>query len=452
MDWKNKLSGIQNRIRFQLHSRLYDGIEGVLDFFQVSPRQKADLDKNGSLSRFEFEKMLGSVGIFLSTQELSELFRYYDKNNDQQICIPEFLTAITDSLNERRRSAITQAWQLLKEIAPTVVTTEWLSQRYNSSQHPRVVTREKTADQVAAEFGRSIERYAERGVVTEEGFFQYCNALSATAPKEHDEYFVDLLVKTWDLGCNPAHPPVESILRLEDILYEKIRQRTKPTEDEGRAILRVFRFFDSDNSGAVTITEFKSALERFGCTFSSAELTALFRYYDLDRSGKLDYEELSKAMAKKGSAQTDQFGQGKDIPVAVLEKLRKELLQRGIYGIRGIGQVFRRMDSNKDDCLDRHEFEWGLRESGHRMSPMDLDRLFRYFDRNHDDRISHDEFLVALRGDINDARRVWVRKAWLKVDPSSQGKAALSVVGSAYDPTHSPKVRARLVPQWSQYS
>lgn len=394
------------------------------------------------LSRYEFEKMLGSVGIFLSTQEMSELFRYYDKNNDQQICVPEFVTAISDSMNERRKAAAIQAWRLLLQAAPRVVTVEWMSQRYNSALHPRVVTREKTEEQVASEFTRAIARYAVGSEVTEDGFLQYCTSLSSTTPQEYDEFFVDLLVKTWGLGHNADNPPPKDILRLEEILYEKIRQRTRPTEDEGKAILRVFRFFDADNSGAVSPPEFKQALERFGCTFTEAEIAALFRHYDADRSGIIDYEELSKAMAKKGSPQYDQFTQGKDVPVAVLDKLKKELIQRGVYGVRSIGLIFRRMDSNKDNALDRYEFEWGLRESGHRLSPMDLERLFRYFDRNHDNSISHDEFLVTLRGDLNTTRRTWVRKAWEKLDTTVQGKVALTAVGASYDPTHSPKFRS----------
>ena len=59
-------------------------------------------------------------------------------------------------------------------------------------------------------------------------------------------------------------------------------------------------------------------------------------------------------------------------------------------GIRGLGIIFRRMDNNRDKKLDKYEFEWGLRENGHNLSPLDLERLFQYFDRNKDGRISYD--------------------------------------------------------------
>ena len=55
-------------------------------------------------------------------------------------------------------------------------------------------------------------------------------------------------------------------------------------------------------------------------------------------------------------------------PVDVLLKVKKELLKRGAHGIRGLGIVFRRMDNSGNRKLDRHEFEWGIKENGHNLS------------------------------------------------------------------------------------
>jgi hypothetical protein len=38
MDWKNKLPVIQNRLRFQLFARKYDGMEKVWEQFRVCAR------------------------------------------------------------------------------------------------------------------------------------------------------------------------------------------------------------------------------------------------------------------------------------------------------------------------------------------------------------------------------------------------------------------------------
>jgi calcyphosin len=38
--------------------------------------------------------------------------------------------------------------------------------------------------------------------VTEQGFLDYYADINATLPAEKDDYFVDLIVKTWGLNAN----------------------------------------------------------------------------------------------------------------------------------------------------------------------------------------------------------------------------------------------------------
>jgi Ca2+-binding EF-hand superfamily protein len=89
----------------------------------------------------------------------------------------------------------------------------------------------------------------------------------------------------------------------------------------------------------------------------------------------------------------------------VLDKILSVLKSRGANGIRGMGIIFRRMDNGRDKKLDRYEFMWGLKENGHNLSPSEFERIFKYFDKNNDGKIDYDEFLRAIRGDINQRRR-----------------------------------------------
>jgi hypothetical protein len=40
--------------------------------------------------------------------------------------------------------------------------------------------------------------------VTEQGFLDYYADINATLPAEKDDYFVDLIVKTWGLNANAS--------------------------------------------------------------------------------------------------------------------------------------------------------------------------------------------------------------------------------------------------------
>jgi Ca2+-binding EF-hand superfamily protein len=195
---------------------------------------------------------------------------------------------------------------------------------------------------------------------------------------------------------------------LEEIVFEKVRQRTHGADDEGKTVKKIFKHFDLDGFGTIEMNEFTKSLETLGCVFKSFEIEALFNKYDANANGKLDYEEFAAFFAKKGSGNNPNvnpvFGIGREAPNQVLEKVKATLKSRGANGIRGLGIVFRRIDNSGDRKLDRSEFMWGLKENGHNLSPSEFERIFKFFDKNNDGKISYDEFLRGLRGDLTQRR------------------------------------------------
>jgi Ca2+-binding EF-hand superfamily protein len=63
---------------------------------------------------------------------------------------------------------------------------------------------------------------------------------------------------------------------------------------------KVFRFFDTNENGAISFDEFCRALQNYGCTFPEQDLRQLFAKYDTDNSGFLIYEEFANAFAVRG--------------------------------------------------------------------------------------------------------------------------------------------------------
>lgn len=57
------------------------------------------------------------------------------------------------------------------------------------------------------------------------------------------------------------------IIELEDIIFEKVRQKTHGADDEGKTIMKIFRHFDLDGYGTIDKKEFIKALETLGCIF-----------------------------------------------------------------------------------------------------------------------------------------------------------------------------------------
>ena len=343
---------------------------------------------------------------------------------------------------DKRLAAVKRAFKYLDANNSGFLTLEFLNQQFQAAGHPRVTTREKNAAQVTQEFQSGISQVANQGRVSEEGFLNYYASLSATIPAENDEYFCALLVGCWAVNSSREYTSPERIEAMEDIFYEKIRQKTKPTEDEGKILVKLFRFFDTDGSGAVELTEFQGALERLGCTFTPTEVSALFNKYNPSGTGKLAYEELSTIFASKGAGNNNQFGSAREVPYAVLDKIKKILLKRGPYGIRELGNVLRRIDPSKSNSISRLEFEWGLRENGHQLSQLDLDRLFKYFDKNLDGRVAYNEFLSAIRGELNDKRKRIIEAVYRKFDINGNGIVNVEDMKAGFDVSFNPDFRA----------
>jgi len=66
--------------------------------------------------------------------------------------------------------------------------------------------------------------------------------------------------------------------------------------------------------------------------------------------------------------------------------------------------MFRAMDRNGNGSLDPVEFKYAMRDYGIKLSEIEVSQIVKHFDTNKDGKLSFDEFLRAIRGDLN-ARR-----------------------------------------------
>lgn len=309
-----------------------------------------------------------------------------------------------------------------------------------------MLTREKKQETVYNEFEQCIGARSQGGFISENSFLEYYADINACLPAEKDDYFVDLVLKTWGLNSSKALVSPQKIQELEDIIFEKVRQRTHGADDEGKTVRKIFRHFDLDGYGTIELQEFKKSLETLGCVFKDYEIEAVFNKYDANGNGKLDYEEFASFFARKGSGNNPNvnpvFGTTREPPNQVIQMIKDNLKARGATGIRGMGIVFRRIDTSRDRKLDRQEFMWGLRENGFTLTPSEFERIFKYFDKNNDGKIDYDEFLRALRGDMNQRRRELVMLAFKKLDRTGDGVITIDDLKDQYDVSFHPKFKS----------
>lgn len=329
-------------------------------------------------------------------------------------------------MNEKRLAVVKHAWQYLDPLGSKRLSMSSLMSKYNAGDHPRVRTREKKIESVYAEFEQCMGARSQSGFISESAFIEYYADINACLPAEKDDYFVDLTLKTWGISTQANTVSDQKIAELEEIIFEKVRQRTHGADDEGKTVKKIFKHFDLDGFGTIELHEFTKSLETLGCVFKPHEIEAIFRKYDANHNDKLDYEEFAAFFAKKGSGNNPNvnpvFGIGREPPNQTLEKIKEKLKARGANGIRGLGIVFRRIDNSRDRKIDRYEFMWGLKENGHDLSPSEFERIFKYFDKNNDGKIDYDEFLRGLRGELTVRRQNLIKLAYQKLDRTKDGK------------------------------
>jgi len=154
-----------------------------------------------------------------------------------------------------------------------------------------------------------------------------------------------IVQNTWGLTSSQDYVSPDRIIKLENILFEKIRQATNAKVDEGQTLYKAFKYYDLEEKGVVNLPQFSSVLVKFGCKFLEPETAALFYHYDSKRSGTLVYSEICAIMSLKGAGTNPNvnpvFEISKMPPLDILKKIIEFIKAKGIAGLRGLSIAFK---------------------------------------------------------------------------------------------------------------
>lgn len=106
--------------------------------------------------------------------------------------------------------------------------------------------------------------------------------------------------------------------------------------------------------------------------------------------------------------------------------------------MRGLRIMFKTLDRNGNGSLDPVEFKYAMRDYGLSLSELEITQIVKYFDTNNDGKISFEEFLRAIRGELNARRRSLVHLAYKKLDKNGNGLVTIEDIEIAYDPSFHP--------------
>ena len=100
--------------------------------------------------------------------------------------------------------------------------------------------------------------------------------------------------------------------------------------------------------------------------------------------------------------------------------------------------MFKAMDRNGNGSLSPVEFKYAMRDYGLTLSEIEVTQIVKHFDSNKDGQLSFDEFLRAIRGELNARRLDMVHQAYRVLDKDGSGQVTIEDIRIAYDVSFHP--------------
>jgi Ca2+-binding EF-hand superfamily protein len=127
----------------------------------------------------------------------------------------------------------------------------------------------------------------------------------------------------------------------------------------------------------------------------------------------------------------------------VIAQFREKVLQRGgSSGMHSLGRIFRLMDEDDNRRLSKEELQVGLEHYGLYLSDDEIGELMGAVDKDGSGKMNLNEFLISIRGTINQRRQQMIDMAFRVLDKNGTGTITIEDIQSAYNVSHDPDVLA----------
>ncbi|XP_042728900.1 calcyphosin-2 isoform X1 [Lagopus leucura] len=122
--------------------------------------------------------------------------------------------------------------------------------------------------------------------------------------------------------------------------------------------------------------------------------------------------------------------------------LRETLSKRGVRVVTGLGKYFRHIDKNGNGFLSQADFKEALKLFHLEVSEQDFESLWLILDDSKSAKVDYGEFIHAIAGEMNEYRKAFVRKAYMKLDFNKTGSVPMVDIRKCYCAKKHPLVLA----------
>ncbi|XP_054383381.1 calcyphosin-2 isoform X8 [Pongo abelii] len=117
---------------------------------------------------------------------------------------------------------------------------------------------------------------------------------------------------------------------------------------------------------------------------------------------------------------------------AIQDVLKEKLHKRGVRILTGLGKYFQQLDKEGNGLLDKADFKQALKVFHLQVSEKDFESAWLILNDNGNGKVDYGEFKRGIIGEMNEYRKSYVRKAFMKLDVNKSGSVPIINIRKCY--------------------
>ncbi|XP_025739171.1 calcyphosin-2 isoform X2 [Callorhinus ursinus] len=125
---------------------------------------------------------------------------------------------------------------------------------------------------------------------------------------------------------------------------------------------------------------------------------------------------------------------------AIQDALKEQLHKRGVRILTGLGKYLQQLDKEGTGLLDKADLKQTLQVFHLKLSENDFESVWQSLNGNGSGKVDYGEFKRAIIGEMNEYRKSFVRKAFMKLDFNKTGCVPIIDIRKCYCAKKHPQV------------
>ncbi len=190
MDYINIINEIVPKMRIQMHTNSIPSLTYIYNLVYEN--------QGSSINKFMLDITLSKLGIYLKTQEVSELSKYLDKNNES-VKLDKFGELFKRDLSKEAKNEIEHVYDNYA-IPGKNVDINVLLKNFNPYEHPQLMGVKNDANKTFESMKNDIYLIAgNKNEINLEQFFELHKNIWSIMPEDYEETFVYQIALMWNI-------------------------------------------------------------------------------------------------------------------------------------------------------------------------------------------------------------------------------------------------------------